>query len=168
MKDRDAAPLCMHTCMYKYVSIPMCYTLMQSTHYVRTEWHPVHMYTYIFLHVLVNCDCLLGVKRGRSEVLVSPAVKKRRMRPSQDEGEESLSDVTESLPPNQRNLFEGFSFLLTHRPKEDKHYGKGFPPPLPLPPPSLSLLRLSPPSSPSLPPPSPSSLSLLYHVPKKE
>jgi hypothetical protein len=63
-----------------------------------------------------------GVKRGRSEVLVSPAVKKRRMRPSQDEGEESLSDVTESLPPNQRNLFEGFSFLLTHRPKEDKHY----------------------------------------------
>ena len=57
-------------------------------------------------------------------MLVSPAVKKRRVRSSQDEGEEGQGDVGESLPPNQLNLFSGFSFLLTQRSKDDKHYGE--------------------------------------------
>ena len=62
------------------------------------------------------------MKRGRSEILVSPVVKKRRVRSHQDEGEGegSQGGMAETYP---HDLFDGYSFLLTKRTKEDKHLG---------------------------------------------
>ena len=69
-----------------------------------------------------------GVKRVPSEVLVSPVVKKRRVHSSlaseeREEEEEQEREDDDKVLQNQLNLFDGFSFLLTQRTKEDRHLG---------------------------------------------
>lgn len=64
-----------------------------------------------------------------SEVSVTPAVKRQRGCSlyeevnGEREGEEELSEG-DTLPANQQNLFDGLSFLLTLRTKEDRHLRK--------------------------------------------
>ena len=78
------------------------------------------------------CVCVVsGVKRVPSEVLVSPVVKKRRVHssPASEEREEEQEqeqerEDDEKVLHNQLNLFDGFSFLLTQRTKEDRHLGE--------------------------------------------
>ena len=66
------------------------------------------------------------MKRVPSEVVVSPAPKRRCVQPGggeEEEEEEGWEEV--SQPSNsQRYLFEGLSFLLTMRRKEDRHLGR--------------------------------------------
>ena len=61
---------------------------------------------------------LLGVKREQLDRTESPASKKRRIHT------QSVGKEEEEVPPNQRNLFDGYTFLLTQRTKEDRHLGK--------------------------------------------
>ena len=92
--------------------------------------------------VVIFCDIcprvpphVLGVKRGPSELSVSPAVKRQRGCSLYEEvngvreEEEELGE--EDTPTdNQKNLFNGFSFLLTLRTKEDRHLGRSYLSPL--------------------------------------
>ena len=63
------------------------------------------------------------MKRVHSEVLTSPASKRRCVEPTEgDEREGEGEEGEDSQPSNsQRSLFEGLSFLLTMRRKEDRH-----------------------------------------------
>ena len=63
---------------------------------------------------------LLGLKRLGSEVLVSPAPKRRCVLSEEREEGEGEEDTPSD---SQLGLFEGLSFLLTMRSKEDKHFG---------------------------------------------
>jgi hypothetical protein len=62
-----------------------------------------------------------GVKRFPSEVVVSPAPKKRCLQPAEGEEEEEGWEEVSQPSNSQRSLFEGLSFLLTMRRKEDRH-----------------------------------------------
>ena len=77
------------------------------------------------------CPRVPGVKRGLSEVSVSPAVKRQRGCSLYEEvngvrEEEEVLGEEDTPPDNQKNLFCGFSFLLTLRTKEDRHLGKSY------------------------------------------
>ena len=87
-----------------------------------------HIHTCMTLYILcvhtLLCSSISGLKRGQSEVLHSPSVKKRRINTHYDSRTgEKEEEERDSLPSNQQNLFNGLSFLLTHRTKEDKHLG---------------------------------------------
>ena len=77
--------------------------------------------TCVFAKDCVCTDDVLGLKRAStSEVLASPALKRRRVQFGEGESEREREDTPSD---SQLDLFDGLSFLLTMKNKEDKYLG---------------------------------------------